>query len=73
MMLQVESTNPVGPAISASFFVSADTSFGEIELPDGKYSMVFELWDAMGNYAYTDAVDFDCADGEIYTTVYEDY
>ena len=53
--------------------VSEDTSFSEIELPDGKYSMVFELWDAMGNYAYTDAVDFDCADGEIYTTVYEDY
>ena len=46
---------------------------GEIELPDGNYSMVFEMWDAMGNYAYSDAVTFDCIDGEIYTTVYEDY
>jgi len=53
--------------------VSEDTSFGEIELPDGNYSMVFEMWDAMGNYAYSDAVTFDCIDGEIYTTVYEDY
>ncbi|MDO4531185.1 MAG: clostripain-related cysteine peptidase [Bacillota bacterium] len=53
--------------------VSEDTSFGEIELPDGNYSMVFEMWDAMGNYAYSDAVTFDCIDGEIYTTIYEDY
>lgn len=53
--------------------VSADTAFGEISLPDGNYSMVFEMWDAMGNYAYSDAVTFDCIDGEIYTTVYEDY
>lgn len=52
--------------------VTADTSFGEAPLPDGSYSMVFEMWDAMGNYAYSDAVTFDCADGEILTTVYGD-
>ena len=52
--------------------VTADTSFGEADLFDGCYSMVFELWDAAGNYAYSDAVTFDVIDGEIWTTVYED-
>ena len=52
--------------------VPADTAFGEAPLFDGSYSMVFEMWDAAGNYAYSDAVTFDCADGEIWTTVYED-
>ena len=54
-----------------TFTVTADTSFGEIELPDGSYSMVYEMRDAMDNYAYSDAVFFDCAGGEITTTVYE--
>ncbi len=54
------------------FSVTADTSFGEAPLFDGSYSMVFEMWDAAGNYAYSDAVTFDCAGGEIWTTVYED-
>lgn len=49
--------------------VTADTSFGETSLPDGQYGMVFEMRDAAGNYAYSDAVIFDCADGEITTTV----
>lgn len=52
--------------------VTADTAFGEAPLFDGSYSMVFEMWDANGNYAYSDAVTFDCANGEIFTTVYED-
>ena len=52
--------------------VTAETSFGEAPLFDGSYSMVFEMWDAVGNYAYSDAVTFDCIDGEIWTTVYED-
>ncbi|MGN0166885.1 MAG: clostripain-related cysteine peptidase [Acetatifactor sp.] len=52
--------------------VTADTAFGEAPLYDGSYSMVFEMWDAAGNYAYSDAVAFDCTDGEILTTVYED-
>ena len=52
--------------------VTAETSFGETPLFDGSYSMVFEMWDALGNYAYSDAVTFDCIDGEIWTTVYED-
>ena len=52
--------------------VTADTSFGEAELFDGSYLMLFEMWDAAGNFAYSDGVTFDCVDGEIWTTVYED-
>lgn len=52
--------------------VTAGTAFGEAPLFDGSYSMVFEMWDAAGNYACSDAVTFDCAGGEISTTVYED-
>ena len=52
--------------------VTKDTSFGEAPLFDGRYSMVFEMWDSAGNYAYSDAVTFDCLNGEITTTVYED-
>ena len=52
--------------------VTADTTFGETELFDGSYSMVIEMWDAAGNYAYADAVTFDVIEGEIWTTVYED-
>ena len=60
------------PYTAATITVTADTAFGEMELPDGSYSMVYEMRDAMDNYAYSDPVTFDCADGEIYTTVYED-
>ena len=52
--------------------VTTDTTFGEAPLFDGKYTMVFEMWDAIGNYAYSDAVTFECSSGEIITTVYED-
>ncbi|MBP3609769.1 MAG: hypothetical protein J6J42_05470 [Lachnospiraceae bacterium] len=52
--------------------VTEDTAFAEMSLPDGSYMMMFEMRDAMGNYAYSDAVTFDCIDNEIYTTVYED-
>lgn len=52
--------------------VTADTAFGEVPLFDGRYSMVFEMWDSAGNYAYSDAVTFDCVDGTITsTTIYE--
>ena len=57
---------------SEELTVTADISFGEAPLFDGRYSMVFEMWDAMGNYVYSDAVTFDCVGGEITTTVYED-
>lgn len=49
--------------------VTADTSFGEAPLPDGQYAMVFEMRDASGGWAYSDAVLFDCAGGEIITSV----
>ncbi|MBQ6788472.1 MAG: hypothetical protein IJO85_12235 [Lachnospiraceae bacterium] len=51
--------------------VTADTVFAETHLPDGSYAMVYEMRDAMGNYAYSDAVTFDCIGEDIYTTVYE--
>ena len=52
--------------------VTAGTAFGEIPLFDGSYSMAFEMRDSAGNYAYSDAVTFDCVDGAITsTTIYE--
>ena len=60
------------PYEAATFTVTADTAFAETQLFDGSYSMAFEMRDAMGNYAYSDAVTFDYEDGEIYTTVYAD-
>ena len=52
-----------------TFTVTADTAFGEIQLSDGDYFMLFEMQDAMGNYAYSESVMFTCEDGEIYTSV----
>lgn len=60
------------PYAANTFTVTEDSSFAEMSLPDGSYSMIFEMRDAMGNYAYSDAVTFDCIGEEIYTTVYED-
>ena len=48
--------------------MTEDTAFGECELPDGDYVMMFEMQDAMGNYAYSDGVLFTCENGEIYTS-----
>ena len=50
--------------------VTASTSFGEAPLFDGQYGMLFQMWDAMGNYIWSDLATFDCAGGEIITTVY---
>lgn len=58
------------PYTAETFTVTTDTSFGEVDLPDGSYSMLYEMRDAMGNYAYSDQVIFECSDGEILTTVY---
>ncbi len=52
--------------------VTADTAFSEAPLFDGTYRMVFEMKDATGGYACSDPVQFDCADGVITTTVFED-
>ena len=42
-----------------------------MELPNGRYGMVFEMRDAMDNYAYSDSVFFLCEDGKISTLIYE--
>lgn len=55
-----------------TFKVNDNTAFSEVPLFDGTYRMVFEMTDAMGNTAYSDPVQFDCADGEIITSVFED-
>ena len=35
--------------------------------------MVIEMRDVAGNYAYSDAVSFECVDGQVTsTTIYED-
>lgn len=49
-----------------------DTAFGEAPLPDGQYCMVFEMRDALGNYAYSGSVIFECTDGNIITSVSEE-
>ena len=49
--------------------VTADTSFGEIDLYDGKYILMYEMWDAAGNYVYSDSADIDYLDGEMTTTI----
>lgn len=71
-MATVTGDDDFEPYEAATFTVTADTTFAETQLFDGSYSMVFEMRDAMGNYAYSDAVTFDYEDGEIYTTVYAD-
>ena len=53
----------------AELTVTADTAFVEMDLPDGSYAMVFTMSDAMGGTAESRPVYFDCADGEIYTSV----
>ena len=51
--------------------MTAATSYAEMELPNGRYGMVFEMRDAMDNYAYSDSVFFLCEDGKISTLIYE--
>jgi len=45
-------------------------TFKESPLDDAIYAMMYELRDAQGNVAYTEAVLFQCEDGEIYTFTY---
>ncbi len=59
------------PYIADTIIVTEATSYYETALPDGSYLKLYEMWDAMGNYASSDGVTFDCIDGEIWTTVYE--
>ena len=55
------------------FTVTDQTAFSETALPDGNYAMVITMQDAAGNYAYSDAVSFECVDGQVTsTTIYED-
>ena len=51
--------------------VTSDTAFADLVLRIGCYGMVFEMRDAMDNYAYSDSVFFLCEDGKISTLIYE--
>ena len=51
--------------------ITESSAFGEMPLPDGQYAMLFEMLDATGASALSDVVMFDCAGGEITTTVFE--
>lgn len=57
------------PYTAETLTVTADTAFAETALSDGLYAMVFEMTDALGGCAYSEAAIFECIDGEIYTTV----
>ncbi len=57
------------PYEAGTVTVTADTAFAETQLPDGSYSMVFEMRDAAGGVVYSEPVTFDCEGGEIYTSV----
>ncbi len=57
------------PYTAETLTVTADTAFAETALSDGLYAMVFEMTDALGGCTYSEAAIFECADGEIYTTV----
>ncbi len=57
------------PYTAETLTVTADTAFAETALSDGLYAMVFEMTDALGGCAYSEAAIFECVDGEIYTTV----
>ena len=52
--------------------VTADTEFHEVDLFDGFYTMVFEMWDTNGNFAYSSPVDIEIIDGEMWTNIYEE-
>ncbi len=54
-----------------TIIVTENTVFGETQLPDGSYSMTYEMYDAMGTAAYSEPAMFECADGQITTSIYE--
>lgn len=58
--------------LAAEWYAWEETTFSEIPLVDSHYAMVFEMWDACGNFAQSDYVTFDIIEGQIITTVYED-
>lgn len=46
------------PYEAETFTVTTDTAFAEMDLPDGGYLMIFEMWDAQGNTAYSQGASF---------------
>lgn len=68
-MASFEGEDDFEPYTADTFTVTEDTAFGEMALPDGTYAMIYEMRDAMNNYAYSEAAAFECKNGEIWTSV----
>ena len=51
--------------------VTEDTCFHETDLGDGCFVMMFQLEDAKGNLAFSEAIQFTVEDGTIYTEILE--
>lgn len=49
--------------------ITDSLTFEESVLPDGVYGLMFEMWDAQNNYAYSQPIYFEMEGGEIYTIV----
>ena len=59
------SDDDFAPYEAQRFTVTADTAFDETALPDGEYLMIFEMWDAQGNTACSQGIDFLVESGDI--------
>ena len=59
------SDDDFAPYEAQRFTVTADTAFDEMALPDGEYLMIFEMWDAQGNTACSQGIDFLVESGDI--------
>ena len=59
-MASFEGEDDFEPYTADTFTVTEDTTFGEMALPDGTYAMIYEMRDAMNNYAYSEAAAFEC-------------
>lgn len=64
-MATLSDDDDFAPYEAQRFTVTADTAFDEMDLPDGEYLMIFEMWDAQGNTAYSQGVDFLVESGDI--------
>lgn len=59
------------PYEAETLTVTEDTAFGEVSLPAGRYMMLFEFWDTLGNSGTSQSVTFDVDGDDITVTVCE--
>ncbi len=63
-MASFEGEDDFEPYTADNFTETEDTTFGEMALPDGTYAMIYEMRDAMNNYALFRGRRFVCKNGE---------